>query len=211
MADDKKRYIGAGLSDEDYYTLIKMATYRGQHPTTLIEEYVNRGLTLDVEQYASETSDLSAELQVFHALQNVKSKTNVHMMLKQIASSLLEQPDEILAEELHTLCDIARVSFEAVMTEVQSASLNVRSAISFDDDSSIAHVKTFLLDIFKNEVELKANDVVEMGEAKGYSRATIREAKQDLGIMSIRRAKSWVWVLPTFLQIPASVEVSHGK
>lgn len=211
MADDKKRYIGAGLGDEAYYALIRMSTFQGRHPTSLIEEYVSRGLAQDVEMFAAEAHEIPADLQVFRSLQAVKAQANTYMMLKQIASALLTSPDERLAEQLHTLCDCSAVSFEGLMKEVQTSSLNVRSAISFDDDKSLAHTKAFLMDVFKSEMELRANDVYDMADKRGFTKASVREAKQELGIMSLRRSKGWVWVMPSFLSIPSSVEVSHGK
>ncbi len=211
MAEDKKRYIGAGLTEDSYYTLIRMSTFTGRHPTNLIEEYVQRGLLMDAEILLAEGASLPPEIQVFHKLQEVKSQNNTYIMMKQIASSLLASPDETLAENLHDLCESAGVSFETLMKDVQETSLNVKSAISFDDDSSIAHAKQFLMEVFKNEVEIRSNDIYDAGEKRGLSKVLIREAKAELGIMAIRRAKAWVWTLPSYLNIPSSVEVKHGK
>lgn len=211
MADDKKRYIGAGLSDDVYYALIKMATYSGRHPTNLIEEYVQRGLIMDAEMHLTEDSNLPVELKVFKHLQEIKLQANNYMMLKQIASSLLSCPDEMKAEHLHALCDLSGVSFETVMKEVQETSLSVKSAMSFEDDNSVAQAKTFLMDIFKDVVELKANDIYDMGSERGFTKASLRDAKTELGVMSVRRSKSWVWQMPYSMKIPSSVEVSYGK
>jgi enamine deaminase RidA (YjgF/YER057c/UK114 family) len=166
---------------------------------------------MDAEMLSADGATLPAEIQVFQKLQEVKSQANTYIMMKQIASSLIATTDETLAENLHDLCETAGVSFESLMKEVQETSLNVKSAISFDDNSSIAHAKQFLMEIFKNEVEIRSNDIYEAGEKRGLSKVTIRDAKTDLGIMAIRRAKGWVWTLPSYLNIPSSVEVKHGK
>lgn len=210
MSEERRRYVGAGLSDNSYHSLIRMATATGRHPSDLMTEYIERGIAQDVEQL-SEEDMATKEMKVYLYLQKMKAEQTVRLMLRQVASSLLMFPDEDVADNVRALCNENAISFEELMKQVQETSLQVSSPISFEDESSIAQAKAFLFELMAQKVELPSNEVYEKGKEAGFNRPVLRAAKEALGIMAVRRPKSWVWVLPTGLKIPSMTEVRHGR
>ncbi len=205
MAD--KRYVGTAISDEDYHALVKMATARGQHPSALITEYIQTGIERDVD-ILSDEYNLPIELLVYRELQSVRAKNNTRNMLLQMAGVLLSNPDEDLADRLSGLCAQADVSFDGLMKEAQDTAMIITLPLSLD--SSTAKAKSFLLELFKNRVEIKAGQVYDTALSKGYSKSIVRQAARELGIMPVRRSTYWVWVMPVSMNVPQAVEVRHA-
>ena len=205
---ENKRYVGAQIEDDDYHALIKMATVTGRHPSKLIEEYIKRGIAMDVEMYSD--GNMPMELQVYYTLEKTKKAISMQTMLKQIANVLIKTNDEDLADELLRLCKETNTSYDNLIEQAQQGNI-VGTNITVEDSSSTANAKAFLLSVMKPDQEISANDLYDLGKQEGFSKAILRDAKNQLGIQAVRKQKNWVWILPISLSIPSQIEVRNGN
>ena len=86
--------------------------------------------------------------------------------------------------------------------ETEELEMEAKSAHS----SKLNAAMDYLSSILEND-DLNSVEVIERMKAQGFSTATIRRAKQELGVRSVRLpSQSWAWHLPYEDSIPISAQ-----
>lgn len=206
---DSKRFITAQISDETHQALMRLATSHGRHPSDLVEEYVERGLESDRDIAVSQEEELPIEVETFAMYYQTKKKTIASFQLKQIALSLIRDPDEEKANQFDKLCTRNGFITERIMDQAQEDSVTYGSSISFSTDDNVERAKQFLLNLIPAGEEMPANDIYDAGtrEVPSINRNMLRQAKTELGIQTYRRTKYWVWARMMSISIPSAVDV----
>jgi antitoxin component of RelBE/YafQ-DinJ toxin-antitoxin module len=187
-----KRWVSTELDEDTHRTLLKVATELGVHPTKLIEKYITDGLTNEAL-----TMDLFAppELRVYAALQEVRKRSRIRSQLGQIAFEHQNNPSEESADILQNVCDISGVTVEDVVSHDLSSVPLIQ-----DNGNGVSSCVRWLQKYCIPNREFPVPVVLEQGKSFGFSEAVIRSAKAQLGIISKRASKTWVWV--KVIQLP---------
>jgi hypothetical protein len=159
----------------------------------LIERYVTLGLIKEAEELKKTGSELSVDLRVFNALQNLRRNERIKVQLQQIAFQHLQSPSEETADLLNTLCEEANMTVEEVLAEARDAT---EVPLTYDDGRGVASAMGWLKGYLTPEEEFAVRAVEVVAEMQGFSKAVLKEAKRRLGVISKRKAHNWVWVLP---------------
>lgn len=206
---DSKRFITAQISDETHQALMRLATSHGRHPSDLVEEYVERGLEEDRAIAIDQDQELPIEVETFAMYYQTKKKSSASFQLKQIALSLIRDPDEDRAAQFDRLC--ARNGFitERIMEQAQEDAVSYGSSITFSTDDNVERAKQFLLNLIPAGEEMPANDIYAAGarEIPPIGKPVLRQAKTELGIQTSRRPRWWVWERMMTISIPKTVDV----
>ena len=190
---DRTKWIYAQVDEDTHRALCRRATETGFHPSELIDRYVTLGLMQDAEELRKSGTEMSVDLRVFNALQDLRRGERIKVQLQQIAYQHLQKPSEETADLLNVLCEEAGLTVEEVISEARDAT---EVPLTYDDGRGVASAMSWLKSYLTPEEELAVRAIEVVAEIQGFSKAVLKEAKRRLGVVSRRKAHNWVWVLP---------------
>jgi hypothetical protein len=168
-----------------------IATQKGLHPAKVIEQFIVDGIALSAEM---EEFSSSVDIQVYAGVYEVRRRARIRSQLVQIAFEHQQNPTEESADALRSLCELADVAVEEIIEESEDAAL---VPIIQDNGHGVASAVRWLKQVIEDGNEYPVTYLLELAYQAGFSQATIKSAKQTLGIVSRRKSNCWVWLRPT--------------
>ena len=132
------------------------------------------------------------DARLFLGVQEAKRRQEIRAQLRRIAWQNLQEEDEEAMDNLALLCDEAGVSTEVVINEARQHS----TPPMVYDSGKLAEAIEFLHEIGQATRELPTTEVMDTGADRGLSSFILKQAKKEIGIISKRHPKNWVWVWP---------------
>lgn len=188
--DSNRRWISAELDEDVHRALLQLATLRGKHPNKLVEDMVVDGIALAAEQEEFVTS---VDLQVYAGVYEVRRRARIRSQLVQIAFEHQQNPSEETADLLKSLCELAGVPVEEIVQESEDSTL---VPLSQDNGTGVHSAARWLNKVVEIGKEYPAIFIMQLAHEVGFSDATVKSAKQVLGIQSKRKSMGWVWTIP---------------
>jgi len=179
-----------------------LATQRGKHPSRLIEDFVSQGL----ESAAEEDEFCPVDVRIMASLQDIRRRARMRSQLVQIAFEHQQQPTEETADILKSLCEAAEIPLEDVIRE--SSDTPIVPLVDDDNINGVNAAMRWLHTVIEAGEEYPVMFLLDLAHQVGFTDATVKSAKQLLGIISKRKSKGWVWSLP---EIKDNVPVSHQE
>ena len=188
MSDLKTRWVSAEIPDHTYRALVLASTELGVHPSKLIGQYINTGLK---EEVGVNGDVLPVEVHIWAVNEETKRKERMHAMLVGIAYRHIQDPTEESSDMLNTLCIMAGVSIQGILDDAQDSRI---VPLLQDGGTKLDEATEWIGQLLKLGHEIAAKSIFEQGEKLGYSQSLLKQAKGQLGIISKRKPKGWVWV-----------------
>ena len=188
MLDLKTRWVSAEIPDDTYRSLVMTATELGVHPSKLIAQYINTSLQ---EEVKINGDHLPVEVHIWAVNEETRRKERMHSMLVGIAYRHTQDPTEESSDMLNTLCIMAGVEMQQVLDDAQDSRI---VPLVQDGGTKLAEAMEWIGEELKLGNEIAAKSIFEQGEKLGYSHSLLKQAKSQLGIISKRKPKGWVWL-----------------
>lgn len=188
--DSNKRWVSTELDEDAHRALCRLATQMGTHPSKLIEQFVVDGLAATAEQ---EEFVASIDLQVFAGVYEVRRRARIRSQLVQIAFEHQQNPTEETADLLKSLCELASIPVEEIVRESEDATL---VPLAQDNGTGVNSAMRWLRQVVEAGNEYPVVFIMQLAKEVGFSESIVKSAKQNLGIISKRRSKGWMWMVP---------------
>jgi len=185
--EERKKVVYVELEPGTHRQLQDLASSRGIRISEAGGMCVERDLAL-----RAQLDPGSLEARLFLGVQKAKRRQEIRIQLRRIAWQNLQEGDEEAMDNLALLCDEAGVSTEAVIDEARQH--NAPPMVY--DGGKLAEAIEFLHEIGQAARELPTTEVMGTGADRGLSSFVLKQAKKEIGIISKRRPKNWVWVWP---------------
>lgn len=197
---ERKRFASTRLDDNTFTALARRATRLGLHPADVIERYIVRGITQDVEvEDGNPGGNVSPYLRTYAELQKQRERNQVITMLIQLARNHLERGDEQTADTLRDLCDSNSVTIEEITERAQVIG---DVPLAYDDGRGLVSAMIWLRQVVPPGTELLYTSIMAQGEKSGFTEYILRAAKKKLKMVSQHRGMPWVWVQPKPEDVP---------
>ena len=190
MSEEKRKWVATELTEDTHRMLYLYATEIGEHPSKILERFTIDGL----KNAAAEAKDPSIYMRTFLAVQSALQREQTRSQLERLAWSAMDQADQKTFDDLADLCQGHGMTLEEVLEAVVSQ--KTPPVLIQDNGHGIGSAARWLEAMFRDRPEYPASDIVARGKEAGFSPPTLNAAKRKVGLISVRRAKYWSWVMP---------------
>ena len=189
MSNNKEstRFIYAEISTEEFGILNRWATSLGKRNSAIIRSFVQkylREIAADKEE-----GTMPLDLWLMHQHYMMSRNRDHKSLLMEMAYTYQEYPTEDNADRLALACEKCGTDKEEVLEWINDDKL---VPFSSDAGSITSKAMVWLQRHMKPGEEYKCTEIE---EESGFSASALRSAKTKLGIKSVRRSTSWVWVM----------------
>jgi transposase-like protein len=176
------------LDVDDHMELHRRAVELGTHPSKLVSRYIQEGLANDAEQSNDGKAKLYAVMHV------VRQNECIQSQLKRYAWECLRRGDESGLETLTSLCEDTGFAVEEILEQARHHDGPPR--VVYNGRDKVSEAINLLQSLGEKSSEYPSVDVYALGEQHSLGESVMKEAKRQMGIVSERQSKYWVWRWP---------------
>jgi len=202
MSDDKKRWMGAKVTEQVFDAVNSLASMKGVHPGKYLPEIIEAGLKTIAERESEASNDGALPLQVrlWLAVTSMQEREVMIQHLTNLAYYALRDNDESNLDLIEGMAGEMGIPMAEIIENVNTS---VTPTIKFTSDpTSVESCMQWLEKTLAFQGELPATYCKDHARGLGFSDYTLNQAKARLPITSERRSKKWVWIwTPTPNQI----------
>lgn len=189
MAESNKKFVSCELDADEHRMLIRLASFLGQHPQSLVTIAVRRFLA----EVNPDGKDIPIELKVYQNMIKMRKSFDIEAYLRDMATAYQSAPTEEGSDLLRTTAEMAGYAVDEVLQWIEEDRL-----VPLGTNPTAMDVSTnFLKQFMKPGEEYPVETITEKALEQGIQKSTLHTAKRKLNIKSVRRSDCWVWIIET--------------
>jgi len=189
---DQQKWTGAKIDEQLFDAINTYAATKGKHPKYIIPELLKAGLIARMQ----EEKDAPDDIQLWLAVEKQQEAERRFNYLGTLAYYALRNEDQVALDKVADFCTRFDIPLETVIESVNLTSGSPPLSI-VDSPTGVDACKHWLSETLAYHGELPSNYVSEHAALRGFSNATLKTAKSQLGdlVQSERRSRKWfiVW------------------
>lgn len=195
MADNESKtfWVAAEIEEAIHTALFEVATMVGKHPRKLVEMGVELVIAYYVELFEKEGKPVPVIAKLETMLRQDRARQLRVNQIKIMAYNHVQNPTEDSADRLAEACELAGISIESLMEEINDKPQLIEV---YTDGGSLSTAEFFLLSHMKPGELYPAKEIIEGAKKQGIKEYVIKDAKRKQGIESVRMEKEWCWRVP---------------
>lgn len=191
--DVKSFWVWAQIEEGLHTSLLEVSTMTGKHPRQIVEMGVELAVAHFVEIAKKNGSAIPDRARLQSLLLEDRNKQLMVNQVKIMAYNHSLNPSEESADRLAEACDLAGVSLDALMDEIESKPELVEAV---SKGGSLSSAEVFLIGHMKPGKMYAAREIIELAATRGFKEYVIKEAKRKQNVKSIRLESAWFWTIP---------------
>lgn len=195
--DENRKWLSGQVDDQTHNAAMCVSSETGKHITALVEE----GIHLMISHYAQTSKSSAVRIHAAHT--DDKSRQNQIGQLKQLIISYQGDPNEDMLDRIKDLCDLAGVSMERLVEDLNKMP-HLAEVLKGND--SISKAELWLVENLLPDKPTAVKTIQDKATKVGFKWHVIKDARDRLKantgteILSMKQGKMWFWNL----QLPSN-------
>lgn len=204
---ENKAFVGCWIARDTHSALMRFATTRGVDPTELAGQLISEGLT-ELYQYQIGTlSEPNPRMELHDMYLQSRQRGLMRQQLVALAINIIQTSvSEQYIDNVERLAAENGFDFDEIRSEAQNLTRISSSAVFVTDaDGNVGNAARALATLFGNRSLVPVPEIEEVAAKQNLSMNTIRMAKRQMGLVSVRKGKCWYWEVQ-YIVAPSMVE-----
>lgn len=187
---EKKRWIGAKVSDQLFDAINAYASELGMHPGKLLPKLLEEGL----KAKASQAKSCPLQVRLWLAVTAQQERETMVQHLKNLFYFAVRDGDEQQLDIASKMAKEMGIPPAEIIKEIHTTEPSISIT---DDPTGVESCMQWLEELLAFNKTLPATYIRDSAEERGFSSYTLNQAKSRLPITSTRKSRHWEWAWET--------------
>lgn len=203
--ESKRMWVSCQVDEDAHSALMQIATRQGLHPSKVLEA----ALDMYILECSKDPDAMPIVRLKAYAIEDRERQSQLSI-IKQMAYTHLHEPTDESAERLAYACEIAQISMERLLDELDE---RPEIASIIQHGGSLSKIQLWLMETMVQGEIYHSKKIIEMGKKYGFKEHNITAAKRELDIESKRMPDGWYWKLPELIsmELPKKAKKYHDE
>jgi hypothetical protein len=204
---ENKAYVGCWIARDTHSALVQFATSRGIDPTELAGQLISEGLTELYSYKVGTLSEPNPRMELHDMYLQSRQRGLMRQQLVALAINIIQTSvTEQYIDNVERLAEENGFDFDEIRSEAQNLTRISSNAIFVTEtDGNVGNAARILASLFGSRALVPVLEIEAIATKSNLSMNTIRMANRQMGLVSVRKGKSWFWEVQ-YIVAPSLVE-----